>query len=103
MPTDITYPFSYTEQGDIQTVSERDFYEQHAFLIGVEVLDGVSGQPITTNETTEIIDQLETAYQSSPYFSDRTRVSLAEKSREQISLAVAVDGGTTVETTIPFQ
>ena len=102
MPTDIAYPFSYTEEGDIENVSGREFYEQHAFLIGVQAVADTSGRPTTANETTEIIAQLERAYESSEYFPDTVQVSLVNQTNEQLSISVAIGGGAAFETTLPL-
>lgn len=102
MPTDIAYPFSLTETGDTETVSERAFYEQHAFILGVQALGDAAGAPLTANRQTEILSRIEQAYQQSEYLPRPITVSLVEQTSESLTISVRIGPRETIETTLPL-
>lgn len=89
MPTDIAYPFGYDSGGDIDTVTERPFYEQHAAQLALLAIDEPLGGPLTANQTTEITSQVERVLGDSPYFqSPRVAVTTVDGQQELIELTV---------------
>lgn len=102
MPTDIDYPFSLTETGDVETVSGREFYEQHAFFLGVQALGDASGTPLTADRKTEILSQIERTYQQSEYLPRPITVSLVEQTSESLTISVRIGPRETIETTLPL-
>lgn len=101
MPTDITQPFQYDSRNDIQTVSGRDFYEQHALILGAEAIDDVAGGPLTANEITEITATIEQAYRQTPYFPQPLRIEITDTTADTLSLAVQLGNGIAFSVDVP--
>lgn len=89
MPTDIAYPFRNDAGGDIQTVSGREFYQQHAGQLAALAVDTPRGGPLTANQTTEITSQVTQVLRNSPHFqSPRVTVTAVDGDSETITVRV---------------
>lgn len=89
MVVDISFPFEYAEDGDIEIVNGRDFYEQHALLVALSAQPTLRGTPLTANQVTEIEGTLTNAFRSSPFLTDPT-VSVTSTTDTEITLRVDI-------------
>jgi len=100
MPTDVAFPFDFDETGDAATVSGQSFYEQHAQLLSLIVVEDRLGEPLTANDLVEIESQIERQFTRSPYFSAPT-VAVTDRADERVD--IAVDIAETSTFTVPVE
>jgi|APHM01.1.fsa_nt_gi hypothetical protein len=102
MPTDVRFPFTFDETGDVATVDGDEFYRRHALQLALIVVEERLGNSLSSNALVEIQSRIERQFRRSPYFNNPS-VTIVEQSVDGERIDVRVDDFNKQQFEIPVE